>query len=156
MLKNNNIKKRWKLKKETREKMSLAKIGKKRTLEARKKISEGRLKLKEKRGYINSIESRKKLSESISKEKSHFWKGGISYLPYSVNWTKTLKRSIRERDKYTCQICKKEPSTQVHHIDYNKQNCNPDNLITLCISCHAKTNFNRDYWIKYFHNLMII
>jgi len=79
------------------------------------------------------------------------WRGGISFEPYSINWTQTLKRSIRERDKYTCQICSKNPAIQVHHIDYDKKNCNPDNLITLCKGCHSKTSFNREYWIKYFN-----
>jgi len=37
-----------------------------------------------------------------------------------------------------------------NHIDYNKKNCNPDNLITLCHSCHSKTNHNRNYWVKKF------
>ncbi|TXH47080.1 MAG: HNH endonuclease, partial [Desulfurellales bacterium] len=35
---------------------------------------------------------------------------------------------------------------QVHHIDYDKKNSHPDNLIALCHSCHMKTNFNRSYW----------
>ena len=26
--------------------------------------------------------------------------------PYSVDWTETLKKAIRERDHYTCQLCK--------------------------------------------------
>lgn len=25
------------------------------------------------------------------------------------------------------------------------------NLITLCHSCHMKTNSNREYWLKYFY-----
>ena len=37
-----------------------------------------------------------------------------------------------------------------NHIDYDKLNCNPDNLISLCNSCHSKTNYNRNYWINYF------
>lgn len=78
------------------------------------------------------------------------WKGGKSFEPYPIYWKETLKQSIRQRDGYICQICGKEPSINVHHIDYNKENCNPDNLITLCDVCHVKTNFNRDYWINYF------
>jgi len=65
----------------------------------------------------------------------------------------TLKRSIRERDNYTCRICGKQQTEitfAVHHKDYDKKNCNPDNLITLCRSCHSKTNQNRDYWLNYF------
>jgi hypothetical protein len=80
-------------------------------------------------------------------DKNPNWKGGVSFEPYAVNWGATLKRSIRERDHYTCQICVGQPEVLfVHHIDYDKQNCHPDNLITLCNSCHSKTNYNRRYW----------
>jgi hypothetical protein len=77
------------------------------------------------------------------------WKGGLSFEPYTTDWTKTLKHSIRERDHFVCQICYKN-GWYVHHINYDKKNCNPDNLITLCHSCHTKTNHNRNYWINYF------
>ena len=95
----------------------------------------------------------------IRDEKHWNWKGGIGKEPYSIDWTETLKRAIRERDNYICQLCGKtqiaeveeiEMKLAVHHIDYNKKNCNPDNLITLCCKCHIKTNQNRDYWIKFF------
>ena len=79
--------------------------------------------------------------------------GGKSFEPYSLGWTNTLKKEIRQRDNYTCQLCgcRQEDTTHlVHHIDYNKKNCNPDNLITLCRSCHTKTNTNRDYWLQFF------
>lgn len=88
--------------------------------------------------------------------KHHNWQGGLSFLPYSTDWTETLRISIRERDKYTCQICFKKQGDIafcVHHIDYNKKNCNPDNLITLCNNCHTKTNYNRNYWLNYFRNI---
>jgi hypothetical protein len=100
----------------------------------------------------------KKLPER-SKEKHWNWKGGISEESYNIDWTKTLRRSIRERDKYTCQICKipqEDYAFSIHHIDYNKENCNPNNLITLCKSCHTKTNFNRPYWIKYFKEKLYV
>lgn len=86
-------------------------------------------------------------------EKHPAWQGGKSFEPYTTDWTKTLRQSIRERDKYVCQICYEKQSDKVlvvHHIDYNKQNCNPNNLISLHRSCHMKTNFNREYWIRYF------
>jgi formylmethanofuran dehydrogenase subunit E len=86
-------------------------------------------------------------------EKSPLWQGGVWHDPYSVDWTLSLKKSIRERDHYICQLCgaqQEEEAFSVHHIDYNKQNCSPDNLITLCHSCHEKTNLNREYWTNYF------
>ena len=38
----------------------------------------------------------------------------------------------------------------VHHVDYNKKNNDPANLISLCKACHAQTNFNRNDWMEYF------
>ena len=46
------------------------------------------------------------------------WQGGKSFEPYSVDWTQTLKRSIRERDNYICRICNQYGSS-VHHKDYD-------------------------------------
>ena len=40
----------------------------------------------------------------------------------------------------------------VHHIDYNKQNCKENNLITLCLQCNNRVNSNRNYWKEYFQN----
>jgi 5-methylcytosine-specific restriction endonuclease McrA len=81
------------------------------------------------------------------------WLGGKSLENYTTNWTETLKTSIRQRDGYACQFCGKHQenkSFSIHHIDYDKKNCNPNNLITLCKSCHTKTNFNRSKWLLYF------
>lgn len=78
------------------------------------------------------------------------WQGGISFAPYPIEWLPSLRRMIRTRDNYICQICetplKNNMRKPVHHIDYDKNNNSTDNLITLCHSCHAKTNFNRDHW----------
>ena len=81
------------------------------------------------------------------------WEGGISKSKYAPDWNKTLRIAIRERDNYVCQICgdkQDDRAFSVHHIDYDKLNCNSDNLITLCVKCHAKTNKNRDYWKEFF------
>ena len=103
------------------------------------------------KGKKKSEMHRKHISEShkglLIGEKHPQWKGGISFEPYSVNWTETLKRAIRERDHYICQLCNKD-GWIVHHIDYDKKNCNPENLIAVCNKCHGKTNVNRNYWQK--------
>ena len=121
------------------------------TKEAKEKIG------KTHKGKIVSKETREKLSKSkLGKyigEKNHQWLGGKSFEPYSVDWTETLKRSIRERDHYICQLCS-EYGNLVHHIDYNKKNCKIKNLITLCKSCHSKTNINRESWILFFKSLL--
>lgn len=84
-----------------------------------------------------------------SGKNSSTWKGGLSFEPYSTGWTKTLKQSIRERDCFQCKVCRVLQTKTllcVHHIDYNKKNNDPKNLITLCGKCHPKTNFKREYW----------
>jgi hypothetical protein len=58
--------------------------------------------------------------------------------PYGIEFNNELKRSIFERDNFRCKTCGKNHSIVCHHIDKNKQNNNPDNLITLCRSCHSK------------------
>ena len=105
---------------------------------------------------MNRPEIKRKLREANSGENSIFWRGGTSLELYPVDWIETLRRSIRERDNYVCQVCSKlqgDIAHAIHHIDYDKKNCNPNNLITLCINCHVKTNFNRQYWIEYFNKL---
>jgi hypothetical protein len=106
----------------------------------------------------NFMNKGKKYSKEINQkkglkgEKNHNWKGGIARLPYPFDWTKTLKYSIKERDNYICKLCLKK-GNHVHHIDYDKKNCNPNNLITLCVTCHTKTNHHRGYWITYLRGL---
>lgn len=154
---------------ETKRKMSEAQKGKKQSKEAIRKMVGTRRKngsyiCSEERkrkismllkGHKTSEETRRKIGDAHRGSKSCRWKGGISKkLLYSIDWTETLRRSIRERDHYTCQLCGKlqgDRAFSCHHIDYDKQNCNPNNLITLCYSCHQKTNFNKNYWINYFN-----
>jgi len=104
------------------------------------------------KGKNHSEEIRKIMKQNhpnVSLTNNPNWRGGKSFEEYSLDWTETLKRAIRERDNYICQICSKY-GDDVHHKDYDKKNCNPDNLITLCDSCHSKTNYNREYWILFF------
>ena len=139
--------------------MSLAKKGKVFSKEHRQnlsKASKGKIKpwLKGIKKAKLSEEHKEKISKSMkellmSGENSPNWQGGISFEPYSIDWTETLKRAIRERDHYLCQVCS-QYGNAVHHIDYDKKNCNPNNLITTCVSCNTKANFNREYWTNYF------
>ena len=73
---------------------------------------------------------------------------GMSYLPYPVEW-RGIRMIVYQYYKGKCQICGKK-GNHVHHIDYDKQNCKPSNLILLCQKHHSITAGNRDYWYAYF------
>ena len=52
-----------------------------------------------------------------------------------------IRAYVFERDKYTCQICKKkEGILQTHHINQKKDNGSdrPDNMVTVHKECHRK------------------
>lgn len=88
-------------------------------------------------------------------EGNPMWQGGIANNPYPLEWSKRLKESIRDRDNHECQLCNVKEKyldrlLHVHHIDYNKENSEEENLISLCHKCHVKTNGNRDYYYAYF------
>lgn len=93
------------------------------------------------------------------KENNPAWLGGKSFENYSDDYTEELRDIIRKRDGYVCDICgiHQDELTgifrklDVHHIDYDKENSDLFNLISLCRKCHIKTNFRRDYWFAYFN-----
>jgi len=76
---------------------------------------------------------------------------------YGPEFNNKLKAKIRARDNNTCQnpqclgislnIC-------VHHIDYDKWNNDPSNLITVCKSCDSIANNNRSWWKQLYKTIM--
>jgi hypothetical protein len=87
------------------------------------------------------------------------WKGGISFEIYCSIWKdKEYKQSIRERDDNKClnpYCCSNKPNDlAIHHIDYNKKNCNPYNLITVCRSCNFKANTDREWHTAWYQALI--
>ena len=84
-------------------------------------------------------------------DKNPNWRGGSSLQPYPFEFNQDLKDAIRIRDDYKCRVCKMSESRfiralSIHHIDYNKDNCDQQNLISLCDSCHNATGGSREYW----------
>ncbi|MEA3341751.1 MAG: NUMOD3 domain-containing DNA-binding protein, partial [Chloroflexota bacterium] len=155
--------------KSTRKKLSNINKGKTATTEAKNKMRKARLgtKLSEKtkrkignasRKFMGSVKQREKMSKRMvgknnpmfgrTGSKSPGWKGGISCEPYCQAWSdKEYKESIKQRDEYRCQNPYCYNTTKrlnIHHIDYNKKNCGPDNLITLCVGCNARANKDRE------------
>ena len=98
-----------------------------------------------------------KFRNSPKGKNSALYVHGRGYEPYTSLFTSKLKFKIRKRDNFKCRLCnttEKEHIKQynkkldVHHIDYNKQNCEEYNLISLCRKDNLKVNFNRKYWKK--------
>jgi hypothetical protein len=125
---------------ENRKELSLYRIGKKHSEETLRKMSLSQIGKKLGKNHPN-------------------WLGGISFGPYSRDFNRQLKAWVRNRDNYVCQECQQPESKigyklHVHHIDYDKKNSSPENLISLCRSCHSQTNFSRNDWTTYYHNLL--
>ena len=153
--------KHWFLSEETKQKMRKPKSGKHRRnlsramkdrkcpwiVEWNKKYKSRQMKQK---NPMDNPSSRVKLSESLKGRVTSpytlfkfgcdnvMWMGGKSSEPYGREFNEELKKEIRTRDGYVCYICKKmiTRDLHVHHIDFNKQNNNRYNLISLCRSCH--------------------
>jgi len=106
------------------------------------------LRVKYNKHFCNSNCQGAWMSENRKGEKNSRWLGGTSFAPYGPEFNELLKNKIRERDGYKCCLCGgvDNVALSVHHIDYNKENNNGANLISLCVSCHSKTNVNREYW----------
>jgi hypothetical protein len=96
----------------------------------------------------------------ISGEKHWNWQGGKASEEYPTEFNPINKKYIRTRDNHKCQLdvthANGNRAMDIHHIDYNKKNCDPSNLIALCRSCNAKVNGNREYWTMYFENSLSI
>ena len=96
------------------------------------------------------------LARTKGKMELHYnWKGGKSFEPYPKVFNNTLKRIVKEIDGYICKLCDVKEKDHyeklsIHHIDYDKNNCQISNLITLCRGCNSKANFGREQWKKYF------
>lgn len=125
-------------------------------------------------GRKKTLDHNRKNSEGLKKyyqghpgvktgENNPNWMGGIGTSPYPPEFNEELKEQVCERDNHTCQLCGRteedslkqwEERLGIHHIDYIKENIDPTNLVTLCRSCNSKVNFNREYWKRFFGEVM--
>lgn len=90
------------------------------------------------------------------------WKGGISYEPYCVLFNNEFKERVREYWNRKCVICERTEKENgrklnVHHVTYDKDICCNNSIplfVTLCMSCHPKTNSKRKYWEDRFKRMI--
>jgi len=111
-------------------------------------------------GKKRSEETIRKIKENhadMSMERNPNWRGGISFEPYCADWTREYKEYVKGRDGYKClnpDCWQTFKELSIHHIDYNKKNCGPSNLITLCNSCNSRANTDRD-WHEFWYKAII-
>ena len=141
----------------TRKKLSLANKGKIFSEKTRKKLSKAQT------GKILSEETKKKISKAnkgIVFSKENILKRSISLMRCRIDgycdaWSDNeYKNECRKDYCESCEVEKeikiitywrnnkkavmKKSNLLLHHIDFDKKNCNPDNLQTLCRICHMK------------------
>lgn len=148
--------------KETRSIMSESHKGEKNFMYGRKLSEKTRNKISLiHKNKVVSYETRKKLSDNharLSGDDHPNWKGGISCEPYCQIWSdKEYKESIKQRDGHKClnpDCWKTHKTLSIHHIDYNKKSCGPENLITICRSCNGRANKNRSWHKAWYQAIM--
>jgi len=109
-------------------------------------------------GRKHTDEEKRKIGLHSQGEKNPNWRGGIAHKPYTREFVLSLRQQVYDEYGGKCGLC---PTTgdgheiHIHHIDYNKENNDPLNLMALCRSCHGRTNFNREYWQDYLSTLRL-
>ena len=132
---------------EYRKKNIAATKGLKRSSETRRRISLGQKAL-----WERSHKRKKEQSGRFSGPCNPAWRGGISRAGYSHRFSYKLKRRIRCLFGNKCAVCrcpeksKSRKNLQVHHINEDKLDCRPENLIPLCLPCHRRIHHNYGSW----------
>lgn len=61
---------------------------------------------------------------------------------------RACENHARKHKKDKCEKCGTTKKLQVDHIDRNRSNNNPDNLRTLCHSCHNDETTDKQQWAR--------
>ena|SRR3990167_1405256 len=102
--------------------------------------------------YPLSLEARQKISQKLSGNKSHLWRGGITkevrLIRTSLEY-RAWRKSVFERDDYTCVECgSRNGDGRAHTLNadhikpfslYPELRFDLNNGRTLCTECHLKT-----------------
>jgi len=142
------------------------KKGRKISAETKLKMSKSHIgKIAGDKNPMKLFKTRKHLSATLQNLPISKWTEFKKFEDYPREFH-NIKEKIRKRDNYRCQECfrhqselrnkkNKQVKLDIHHIDFNKKNNNPLNLLSLCRTCHSQTYFNRDKWINYYQNKIV-
>jgi len=98
-------------------------------------------------GKCHSDEAKLKMSKAKLGEKSRTWKGGISKNKYGGGFTKCFRDKVRTAHGWICVMSlEKHNILHVHHIDCNKSNHSPDNLMPLRADIHMMIHADEGFW----------
>lgn len=118
--------------------------GKHHTTESREKIR--RFKLGKTYEELYGFEKARRIKEKQKgRRKNEYSDCKYPYNFYDLN----LRKLILKEQENKCAICGcklEKYRKNLHHINYLKKDNRRRNLIYLCVSCHPKTNGNRDFW----------
>ena len=153
---------------ESKRKISKANKGKRRSLEQRQALSiamtgkkTGPMPQAHRQAISNGLKGhdtpdwvRERISEGVRK---YYRRNGLGIVRiYPPEFNAILKRRIMCRDGFQCRNpgCKstgKGRRLGLHHINYDKQDCRDENLITLCRSCNTRANYvSKHLWMLFY------
>lgn len=102
-----------------------------------------------KRLYCPECVRKRRVEQSLKaqKKKNPYKEVGVGSGNHSKNKNKpatryTYRKKIKLKD--ACEICGSKENLLRHHKDHNRNNNNPDNIITLCKKCHQEHHTLRD------------
>ena len=93
-------------------------------------------------------------------DKNPVWNGGSSFLPYCEKFNPEFKERVRAFFNYQCTECGTPQNgykLHIHHVNFNKESCCDSTIpifVSLCRSCHGKTQRNRHYWERHFTEMI--
>lgn len=110
-------------------------------------LKERRERLKQSTQNETARGRQREVMDTLQGENSPRWRGG----PQTYGWGwRDIGYFVLVRDHFTCQKCGSRENLCPHHIDYNVENMEDTNLITLCRGCNIRVNSNRTYWMDIF------
>jgi len=80
--------------------------------------------------------------EGRSGENSSSWQGGLNYYPRCTE-LKVNRLAVLNNSDWTCGACGGR-ANEAHHIDGSRDNHSPENLLSVCRSCHKKLHRNKE------------